>query len=99
VVADLPSDKAARDQFFAVLVRAGEKAMAEGRLSAAAAAYRELVRLHPADADLHNNLGIILAKSGDMEAAAAEFEAALKANPSHEVARRNLQAVRNKLAH
>jgi Flp pilus assembly protein TadD len=99
LAAELPADAAARDQLFAVLVRIGEAAMAEGRLGAAASAYRELVRLKPADADLRNNLGIILAKSGDLEAAAAEFEAALKANPSHDVARRNLQAVRNKLAH
>ena len=51
----------------------------------------------PADADLRNNFGVILARSGELQAAAAQFEAAIQANPSHESARRNLEAVRRKL--
>jgi ferric-dicitrate binding protein FerR (iron transport regulator) len=43
---------------------------------------------------LRNNFDIILARSGDLVAVAAQFEAALKANPSHQTARRNLEAVR-----
>ena len=54
--------------------------------------------LRPGDADLRNNLGIILARSGDFASAAEQFEAALKANPSHQTARRNLELVRDKLA-
>jgi Tfp pilus assembly protein PilF len=93
-----PDDAAARQQLIAILIQTGSTAAAEGRLSAAAASYRELVTLQPADADLRNNFGIILARSGDLPGAAAQFEAALKANPLHETARRNLEAVRKKLA-
>ncbi len=99
VISVEPEDKAAREQLIAVLLRSGNAAAAEGRLSAAAASYRELVTQRPGDADLRNNFGIILARSGDLQAAAAQFEAALKVNPAHEAARRNLEAVRNKLAH
>jgi Flp pilus assembly protein TadD len=99
VISVEPADKAARDQLIAVLLRSGNAAAAEGRLGAASASYRELVTQRPADADLRNNFGIILARSGDLQAAASQFEAALKINPAHETARRNLEAVRNKLAH
>jgi Flp pilus assembly protein TadD len=94
----VPEDRAAREQLVAVLIRTGNEAATEGRLSAAAASYRELVTLRPGDADLRNNLGIILARSGDFASAAEQFEAALKANPSHQTARRNLELVRDKLA-
>ena len=92
-----PADAASRDQLVAVLIRISGAAVAEGRLNDAAAAYRELVELRSGDSDLHNNFGIILAKSGDLLAAAAQFEAALRVNPAHQVARRNLEAVRKKL--
>jgi Flp pilus assembly protein TadD len=92
-----PTDAAARDQLVALLIRIGNSAASEGRLSDAAACYRELVDERPADADLRNNFGIILARSGDLTAATAQFEAALQLNPSHAVARRNLEAVRKRL--
>ncbi len=97
VLAADPGDAAAREQFIAILIRAGNAAAAEGRLSAAAASYRELVAQRPTDADLRNNFGVILARSGDLQGAAAQFEAAVQANPAHESARRNLEAVRKKL--
>jgi tetratricopeptide (TPR) repeat protein/mono/diheme cytochrome c family protein len=98
VISIEPGDTAARDQLVAVLIRIAGAAVSEGRLNDAAASYRELVEQRPGDADLRNNLGIILAKSGDLAAAAAQFEAALRLNPSHQIARRNLEAIRNKLA-
>ena len=67
------------------------------RIAAAAECYRELAALNPDNADIRNNLGIILAKTGDLAGAAEQFEAALKANPSHETARRNLEQVRARL--
>jgi len=98
VLTTVPEDRAAREQLVAVLIRTGNAAATEGRLSAAAASYRELVTLRPADADLRNNLGILLARSGDFASAAEQFEAALKSNPSHQTARRNLELVRDRLA-
>jgi Tfp pilus assembly protein PilF/mono/diheme cytochrome c family protein len=92
-----PADTEARDQLVALLIRMGNSAASEGRLTEAAACYRELVTERPSDADLRNNFGIILARSRDLTAAAAQFEAALAINPSHAVARRNLGAVREAL--
>ncbi len=97
ILATEPADATARDQLVALLIRIGNSAASEGRLNEAAACYRELVAERPSDADLRNNFGIILARSGDLAAAAAQFEAALQANPSHAVARRNLEAVRKKI--
>ena len=92
-----PGDTAAREQLIAILLRSANTAAGDGRLTDAAAGYRELVALRPGDADLRNNFGIILARSGDLPAAAAQFEAALEANPAHQAARRNLETVRKKL--
>ena len=61
--------------------------------------YREVVALDPGDADLHSNYGTLLARSGDLPAAIGQFEAALKLNPSHEAARRNLRIAQQKMAH
>lgn len=97
VISAGPDDTAARDQLIAVLIRSGNAAASEGRLPAAAASYGELVTLRPGDADLRNNFGIILARSGDLAGAAAQFEAALKANPAHPAAKRNLEAIRDRL--
>jgi Flp pilus assembly protein TadD len=97
VLAAVPADSAARDHLVAVLIRAGNAAIGDGRLDATGAVYRELVSLRPADADLRNNYGIILARSGDFPSAAQQFEAALKVDPNHAAARRNLESVRRKL--
>jgi tetratricopeptide (TPR) repeat protein/mono/diheme cytochrome c family protein len=91
------SDTAARKQLVALLIRIGNSAAADGRLSEAASCYGELVAQRPSDADLRNNFGIILARSGDLAGAAAQFEEALRVNPAHAVARRNLEAVRKKM--
>ncbi|MGH7246731.1 MAG: tetratricopeptide repeat protein, partial [Pseudomonadota bacterium] len=99
VLAALPRDSVARDRLVAVLTELGNSAASEGRLKDAAASYRELVALEPASADLRNNFGIIFARSGDIRAAIEQFEAALKADPSHRAARRNLEVARRKLPH
>ena len=98
VIAATPDDAAARSQLVAILIRSGNAAAAEGRLEEAAASYRELAALRPDDADVRNNFGIILARAGDLAGAATQFDAALKANPSHSAARHNLEAVRARLA-
>lgn len=97
VISAEPSDTAARDQLVALLIRMGDAAASEGRLSEAASCFRELIVERPADAAIRNNFGIILARSGDLKAAADQFGAALRMDPNHEVARRNLEAIRKKL--
>jgi Flp pilus assembly protein TadD len=77
-----------------VLIELGGAAVSAGRLDDAAARYRELAGLKPNDADIRNNLGILLARTGDLRGAIAAFEAALQCDPSHAAARRNLESVR-----
>jgi len=98
VLAEEPGDQAAREQLIAVLIQSANAAAGDGRLSDASAGYRELVALRPADADLRNNFGILLARVGDLVGAMTQFEAALKVDSAHQAARRNLDAVREKLA-
>ena len=64
----------------------------------AAESYRELVKLEPDNADFHNNFGILLVRSGNVGPAIVQFETALKANPAHDAARRNLELARKKLS-
>jgi Flp pilus assembly protein TadD len=97
VLAAIPSDRNAREQLTAVLIRIGNTAASEGRFEAARDSYRELAALDPGNPDLRNNFGIILAKLGDVQGAVDQFEAALKANPSHQAARRNLEQIRTRL--
>jgi Tfp pilus assembly protein PilF/mono/diheme cytochrome c family protein len=98
VLAAVPGDRAASEQLRAALIGMGGAAVTAGRLSTAADIYRELVGLEPGNADLRNNFGIILAQMGDLTGALSQFEAALKANPSHLAAQRNLEQVRARLS-
>jgi Tfp pilus assembly protein PilF len=98
VLAAVPGDRAAREHLSAALIGMGAAAVAAGKLSTAAELYRELVGLEPGNADLRNNFGIILAQMGDLTGALDQFEAALKSNPSHQAARRNLEQVRTRLS-
>ena len=68
-------------------------------MSQALERYRELVALEPGNPDLRNNFGILLARNGDMASALTQFEAALKVDPSHAAARRNLELTRKKMQH
>ena len=97
VLAATPEDREAREQLMAVLVDLGGAAVSEGRLQAATSNYRELVGFDPGNADFHNNLGILLVRTGDIAGAIEQFEAALKSNPNHPAARRNLEQIRPKL--
>jgi tetratricopeptide (TPR) repeat protein len=97
VLAAAPEDRNSREQLSAVLLRIGNAAMSGGQYEIAAGSYRELVALDEGNADVHNNLGIILAKLGNLKGATEQFEAALKANPGHASARRNLEQIRSKL--
>ena len=96
VLSAVPDDAAAREHLAAALTTLGDEAFSKTRVEAAAGYYRELVALEPGSADLHNNFGIILVQSGDVEGAIEQFQAALKADPAHQPARRNLDLARKK---
>jgi len=99
LLAKSPEDRKARARLISLLKDFGDRAAAESRVPEATACYRELVTFEPADPDLRNNLGILLARAGDFPGAISQFETALKINPDHEAARRNLEIARRKVAH
>lgn len=96
VLAATPTDRGARERLIELLRESGDRAASEGRVAAATQSYREAAILDPENPDLHNNFGILLARAGDIAGAIAQFEAALKINPSHASAKRNLEVARKK---
>ena len=91
-----PADRAAHEHLVEVLKGLGDSAASAGQLPQATECYRELVALDPGDPDLRNNFGIVLARTGDVAAAVTQFEAALKLNPKHAAARRNLELIQRR---
>ncbi len=65
--------------------------------SAAAAYFKEVLKIDPNHVQSLNNLGTILMDLGNSEAAAKYFQAALAINPTYQVASRNLETVQKKL--
>ncbi|NBW95461.1 MAG: tetratricopeptide repeat protein [Planctomycetia bacterium] len=53
--------------------------------------YREALAIDPVHADAHSNLGSLLARRGDVAEARQHLEAALRQEPAHPTARRNLE--------
>jgi Flp pilus assembly protein TadD len=99
LLAGHPEDGAAHEHLAQILQELGDSAASAGRLQPAAECYRELVALEPGNADLRNNFGILLARSGDLASALVQFEAALKLDPAHAAAGRNLEVTRQKMRH
>jgi formylglycine-generating enzyme required for sulfatase activity len=64
---------------------------AQGKLDEAAANFRQVIAAEPEDGAAREQLASVLIQSNDA-AAAAQLEAAPKADPSHQAARRNLEA-------
>ena len=52
------------------------------------------LRYRPGLYQVHNQLGILLARRGNLEAAKASFERALRVKPDYELARANLERLR-----
>ena len=70
-----------------------EAAVAEhrrGRLEAAIAGYRKVLKLHPAFPEAHNNLAVALKAAGRLEQAAASYRRALELRSDYPVAHANL---------
>jgi tetratricopeptide (TPR) repeat protein len=70
----------------------------KGRLDEAIRQCREAIRLEPAYAEAHNNLGKALEMKGQMNEAIREFQEALSLNPDFAIARSNLEAALATLA-
>lgn len=99
VLAANPDDARAREHLAAALTQLGDSAASGGRFAAAADSYRELVGLEPGNADYRNNYGIVLVRSGNLAGAIEQFQAALKVDPGHQAARRNLDLAEKRLHH
>ena len=61
-----------------------------GDETAAIDAYRRALAIDSGLAEVHNQLGIVHARRGELPAARACFEAALRARPDYSAARANL---------
>ncbi len=62
----------------------------QGRLQAAIAAYRKVLKLHPAFPEAHHNLAVALKAAGRVEQAADSYRRALELRPDYPVAHANL---------
>ncbi len=72
------------------LIDEGNQLLAQNRLLAAEARYRQAIRLGPHVAEAHNNLGTVLKEQGQIDAARYCFEQALRLNPRYASAHSNL---------
>ncbi len=71
----------------------GDRHYHTGELDRATAEYRTGLELNPCDANIHNSLGICLAKQGDLTAAGAAFNTAVEIDPHETMAIYNLGMV------
>jgi Tfp pilus assembly protein PilF len=73
-----------------VAARQAESYVQLKQFGEAARVYRDLVSRHPDDARLHNNFAMVLIRSGDLQAARQQAEAALSLQADYTDARLNL---------
>jgi Flp pilus assembly protein TadD len=67
-----------------------------GRLDEAISEFREVLRIHPEDAEMHCNLGVLLARKGLVDQAVEEFRTALRLDPNLTRASEELKTVLTK---
>jgi len=96
VLAQRPDDSKARQHLGDALFAWGDRLADAGDYDQAASRYREALAYHPNDPELHTNLGVVLARSGLLDQARAELEAALRIDPNFEPASRALRAISGK---
>ena len=65
--------------------------LSRGKLDEALDQFRAEARLMPADANVHYNVGTLLASAGQFDEAIAEFSKALRIEPDLEGARKGLE--------
>jgi len=97
VLRESPNDAGAVEHLGEVLRLWGNDMAAAGRLADAAAHYRESLSFRHNDAELHSDLGTVLAKQGRFWEAVPEFETAVRLDPKLETAKHNLQAAKARL--
>jgi len=97
VLRESPNDAGAVEHLGEVLRLWGNDMAAAGRLADAATHYRESLSFRRDDAELHSDLGTVLAKQGRFREAVPEFETAVRLDPNLETAKHNLQAARARL--
>jgi Flp pilus assembly protein TadD len=97
VLRESPNDAGAVEHLGEVLRLWGNDMAAAGRLANAATLYRESLGFRHDDAELHSDLGTVLAKQGRFREAVPEFETAVRLDPNLEAAKHNLQAARARL--
>jgi tetratricopeptide (TPR) repeat protein len=68
------------------------------QLDNAAAAFREALRLDPAYANAHNNLGNVLLAQGKNDEAIQEFREVVRLQPDSEAAKNNLAAALQRIS-
>jgi len=82
----------------AALEAAGRSAASSGDFDAAVRAYAQAIAAGSTSADVSNDLGVLLARRGQLAAAVVQFETALLRAPAHRDGRRNLLLALEKLA-
>lgn len=93
VVAEKPQNAKASQHLGEVLYLWGDDFAKSGNFEQAAIRYKEALTYRPTDAELHTNLGQVLAQLGRKQEALAEFQEALRVDPSSEVAKQALSAL------
>ncbi len=84
---DLSPDKAVPYSYLANLCKL------KGSISEAVRYYSEALLVNPGNAEMHNNLGIVLGNQGKLNEAIRHFSEALRINPMHVMAHNNLGIV------
>jgi len=96
VLAEAPQNAKAMQHLGEVLYLWGDDFARAGNFQQAASRYQEALTYRPDDAELHTNLGQVLAQLGRKQEAVAEFEAALRADPACLPARQALAVLRRR---
>jgi len=67
----------------------------QGKIDDTIEQFRSVLKIHPADAEMHCNLGVLLAQKGLVDEAIKELRTAVKLNPKLARAKKQLDAVLN----
>jgi Flp pilus assembly protein TadD len=94
VLAERPEDPKARQHLGEVLFTWGDELADSGQDEQAALRYRDALLYRGADAELHANLGMVLARLGRVSEARSELEAALRIDPNLAPPKKALEQLR-----